>query len=233
MHAGPCQFLNSVNPPLIEGAFSSAPCNANSVKQEVRPWVAKKLKVPHEVLVEAADVPLADAGEVALHFGAVVARDARRDGGVGHQAVDASRLEDVGRIAIQRLVVAHCVVIDVARGAQLHVRYPVDHVLPKLFVQSLLANGVAQVAHKVLEAQSWGVSGGARILSVLAHLAVLADDGGRNVMLVPGFRAWVLHKLVLVGGNDALERVTYDEELEVIVQSVSKNNKRQIKFNVM
>lgn len=189
-----------------------------SVQEKVWSRVTKEVEVALVARVQAADVPLADAREVVLHLSPVVAGDARGDGRVGHQPLDARRLQDVGGVSLQRLVVAHHVVADLAGRAQLGIGHPVDDVLAELPVHAPPpALGVAQVADKVLEAETRG--GGA--LAVAVAFAVLADDGGRDVVLVPRLEARVLHKLVLEGRDEPLEGVPHDQELEVGVQSRS------------
>lgn len=46
-------------------------------------------------------------------------------------------------------------------------------------------------------------------------LAVLANDGRSDIMLVPWFITRVLYKFVLESGDDALKRVSNNEKLEV------------------
>lgn len=111
-------------------------------------------------------------------------------------------------------------VVYLTRRAQFCVRHPMDDVLPELPVNSATAVHVAQVTDKVLE-----VKAGSGCVTVAVALAVLADDGGSDVVLVPRLEARVFHKLVLECGNQALERVSDDEELKISVQSVETKTK--------
>lgn len=155
-----------------------------------------------------------------LHLGPVVAGDAWRNGGVGHQLLDARRSEDVGGVLLQRLVVAHHAVVYVAGRAQLRVRHPVNYVLTELAVHAATALHVTQVTDKVLKVQAGGGQG-----ALTVAFAVLTDDGGGDVMFVPRLEAWVLHKLVLEGRNQPLEGISHDEEFKVGAQSVEERNK--------
>lgn len=128
-----------------------------SVQQEVGTRVAEQAEVPVEALVKAPQVALADPGIVTLHLGAVVERDAGRDGGVGHKVLNPSPFQDVGGVPVQCFMVAHDVVGNVTWGAELHVRHPVYNMLPKLMIESLLARDVSKVANKVLKSQAWGL----------------------------------------------------------------------------
>lgn len=58
------------------------------------------------------------------------------------------------------------------------------------------------------------------MVAVTMALAILTDDGWSDVMLVPRFKARVLHKLVLERRNQALKGISHDEELKVSAQSV-------------
>lgn len=114
-----------------------------SLEEKVRAGVSKHVEIALVTRVQTPDVPLADAREVVLHLAAVVARDSRRDGGVRHQPADAGGSEDVLGVPLQRLVVAHHVVLDLAGRTQLRVRRPVDDGLAELLVQVAPAFGVA------------------------------------------------------------------------------------------
>lgn len=155
-----------------------------------------------------------------LHLGPVVAGDARRNGRVGHQLVDPRRLQDVRCVLLQRLVVAHHAVVYLAWRAQVCVRHPVDDVLPKLTVHAAAPFHITQVSDKVLEVEARGGQ-----VAVAVALAVLTDDGRRDVMLVPRLEARVLHELVLECRYQALEGISYNEKLEVSVQSVGKHKR--------
>lgn len=87
-----------------------------------------------------------------------------------------------------------------------------DDVLPELPVQSATAFNVAQVTDKVLKVKARG--GG---VTEPVALAVLADDGGGDVVLVPRLKAGVFHKLVLERRNQPLKRISHNEELEIRV----------------
>lgn len=160
--------------------------------------------------VQTPDVPLADAWEVVLHLGPVVAGDAWRNGGVGHQLVDARRFQDVRGVLLQGLVVADRAVMYFARRAQVCVGHPVNDVLAKLPVQAATPLHVAQVADEVLEVEARGGQ-----VAVTVALPVLADDGRRDVMLVPRLEARVLHELVFERWNQPLEGVPHYEKLKV------------------
>lgn len=148
-----------------------------------------------------------------LHLGPVVVRDVWRDVRVGHQALDARRSEDVGRVSLQRLVMPHHAVLDFARRTQLRVRHPVDDAIAETLIQvAAAARCVAQVTHEVLEVQVWE-----EVLVVPTALAVSPDDEWSDISIVPRFIAGVLHKLILEGRNEALERISHDEKLEVSV----------------
>lgn len=56
---------------------------------------------------------------------------------------------------------------------------------------------------------------GALAVAVAVAPAVFPDDGRGDVVLVPRLEARVLHELVLEGGDEPLERIPHDEELEV------------------
>lgn len=86
-----------------------------------------------------------------------------------------------------------------------------DDVLAELAVEMFPSLLVTQVAYKVLEVQA-GVSGRAAVT-----FAVLADNGGRDGVLVPRLEAWVLYKLVLERRYETLERVSDNEELKIRV----------------
>lgn len=72
--------------------------------------VAEKAEIALVMSVEAANVPLADPREVALHLGLVVVSYPWWDSGVGHQICNASSFQDIRGIALQGLVVTHHVV---------------------------------------------------------------------------------------------------------------------------
>lgn len=111
-------------------------------------------------------------------------------------------------------------VVYLTRCAQFCVRHPMDDVLPELPVNSATAVHVAQITDKVLK-----VKAGSGCVTVAVALAVLADDGGGDVVLVPRLKARVFHKLVLECGNQALKGVSHDEELKIRVQSVEEKTK--------
>lgn len=145
-----------------------------------------------------------------LHLGPVVAGDAWRDGGVRHQLVDACCFEDVGGVLLQSLVVAHHAVVDLTRRTQFDVSHPVDDVLAELPVHVPASFHVAQVADKVLEAEA-----GAGVVAVSVALAVLANDGWSDIVLVPWLEARVLHKFVFECRDEALKGVSHNEEFKV------------------
>lgn len=150
-----------------------------------------------------------------LHLCPVVAGDAWRNGGVRHQLIDARCFEDVRGVLLQCLMVAHCAVVYLARCAQVRIRHPVNDVFTKLPVHAAAPFHVAQVPDKVFKVQARG-----RMVAVTMALAILTDDGWSDVMLVPRFKARVLHKLVLERRNQALKGISHDEELKVSAQSV-------------
>lgn len=98
------------------------------------------------------------------------------------------------------------------RCAQFCIRHPMDDVLPELPVHSATAFGVAQITDKVLKVKA---SGGG--VTVPVALAVLADDGRSDVVLVPRLKARVFHKLVLERRNQPLKRISHNEELKISV----------------
>ena len=168
------------------------------------------MEVPLVTCEETPDVSLADGGEVVLDLGPVVVGDARRDGRVGHQLVNAGRFEDVGGVLLQCLVVADHAVVYFTRGTQLRVSHPVNNVLAKLSVQAAAALRVAQVTDKVVKVQSRRGEA-----AVAVALAVFADDGRSDVMFIPRLEARVLHKLVLECRNEPLKGIPHNEELKV------------------
>lgn len=145
-----------------------------------------------------------------LHLGPVVAGDAWRNGWVGHQLLDARCFKDVRGVLFKRLMVAHHTVMYFTRSAQVCVSHPVNDVLAELSVHAAAPFDVTQVTDKVLKVQSRGAE-----VAVTVALAILTDDGRGDVMLVPRFEAWVLHKLVLECRNQTLKRISHDEKFEV------------------
>lgn len=156
-----------------------------------------------------------------LHLCPVVVCDPWRDGWVGHQLVDASCFEDVGGILLQRLVVADHAVVYFTWRAQLRVSHPVNDVLAELPVHAPAAFYVTKVTDKVLEVQTRGDE-----VAVAVALAVFADDGWSDVVLVPRLETWVLHKLVFESRNEALKGISHNEKLKVGVQSVKTQNRK-------
>lgn len=147
-----------------------------------------------------------------LHLGPVVAGDARRNGWVGHQLVDARRFQDVRGVLFQRLMVAYHTVVYFTRCAQVCVSHPVNDVLAKLPVHAAAPFHITQVTDKVLKVEARGGE-----VAVTVALAVLSDDGRSDVMLVPRLKARVLHELVLECRNQALKGISHDEKLKVSV----------------
>lgn len=85
-----------------------------------------------------------------------------------------------------------------------------DDVLPELPVNSAAAFRITEITDKVLKVKARG-----SCVTVAVALAVLADDGGSDVMLVPRLKARVFHKLVLECRNQSLKRISHNQELEI------------------
>ncbi|KAK1341522.1 hypothetical protein QTO34_017937 [Cnephaeus nilssonii] len=130
-------------------------------------------------------------------------------GGELQVAAHARQLQDVVGILLQRLVLAHEVVVDVARVAE-----RVDG-LPVL-VEGLLALGVRvdEIGHELLELDVVAPAQG-----LLRGVLALAPDDLGAVALVEG-RVVLLRELVAVGGHQPLEGLADEQELQVAFQAV-------------
>ena len=152
-----------------------------------------------------------------LDLGSVVCSDAQGDGGVGHQMVDARLSEDVRGVVLQGLVVPDNAVRDLTGCAQLHVRHPVDDVVPELEIQTPVV-GVTQVAHEILKLDAPGLR---------PVPPVLSDDAGGDLVPVPRLKAGVVDKLILKRRDQSLERISYDKKLEVCFQAKEKDGRQR------
>lgn len=194
-----------------------APKTQTLVEQKLWFLIPKELEVPFKSCIQAPDVALADAQEVVLHLGPVIGGDARRDGGIGHQVVDASLFQDVWCILLQGLMVPHHAVLYLAGCAQLHVGHPVNDAVPELEVQPPVVR-IAQVAYEIFELDAPGLC---------PVLPVLFDDARGNLMPVPRFESWIVDKFILKGRYESFKGVSDNKKLEVCFKSKGEKKSKR------
>ena len=130
-------------------------------------------------------------------------------GGELQVAAHARQLQDVIGILLQRLVLAHEVVVDVARVAQGVDRLPV-------FVEGLLALRVRvdEIRHELLKLDVVALAQGL----LRGVLALPLDDLGAVALVEGG--VVLLRELVPVGGHQPLKGLPHEQELHVAFQAV-------------